>query len=102
MNSKLIASTVIALSALTGASAFAQNLSGEAALAIRPVASSSNVTRAQVQNDYLQARQAGKVAASQEGAFAAAPAAASVVTRAEVRNDAVVSARAAQIGNSTI
>ncbi|MES2282857.1 MAG: DUF4148 domain-containing protein [Pseudomonadota bacterium] len=103
MNSKLIASTVIALSALTGASAFAQTaLTGEAALAIRPVASSSNVTRAQVQNDYLQARQAGKVAASQEGAFAAAPAAASVVTRAEVRNDAVVSARAAQIGNSTI
>lgn len=103
MNSKFIASTVIALSALTGASAFAQsNLSGEAALAIRPVTSTSNVTRAQVQNDYLQARQAGNVAVSQEGAFAATPAAASVVTRAEVRNDAVVSARAAQIGNSTI
>lgn len=103
MNSKFIASTVIALSALTGASAFAQsNLSGEAALAIRPVTSTSNVTRAQVQAEYLQARQSGNVAVSQEGAFAAAPAAASVVTRAEVRNDAVVSARAAQIGNSTI
>lgn len=103
MNSKLIASTVIALSALTGASAFAQtSLSGEAALAIRPVLSSSNVTRAQVQAEYLQARQSGAVAVSQEGAFAAAPAAASSVTRAAVRNEAVISAHAAQIGNSTI
>ena len=106
MNSKFIASTVIALSALTGASAFAQtsqsNLPGEAALAIRAVASSSNVTRAQVQADYLNARQSGAVAVSQEGAFAAASAAPSSVTRAEVRNDAVLSARAAQIGNSTI
>ncbi|MES2398359.1 MAG: DUF4148 domain-containing protein [Pseudomonadota bacterium] len=103
MNSKFIASTVIALSALTGASAFAQsNLSGEAALAIRPVASSSNVTRAQVQADYLAARQSGAVAVSQEGAFAAAPAAASTVTRAQVRSDAIQSARAVQLGNSTI
>ncbi|MES2192390.1 MAG: DUF4148 domain-containing protein [Pseudomonadota bacterium] len=103
MNSKFIASTVIALSALTGASAFAQSsLSGEAALAIRPVASSSNVTRAQVQADYLAARQAGAVAVSQEGAFAAAPAAASTATRAQVRSDAIQSARAVQLGNSTI
>ncbi len=103
MNSKLIASAVIALSALTGASAFAQSsLSGEAALAIRPDLSPSTVTRAQVQADYLAARQSGKLAVSQEGAFAAAPAAASTVTRAEVRNQAVMSAHAAQIGNSTI
>ncbi|MES2511647.1 MAG: DUF4148 domain-containing protein [Pseudomonadota bacterium] len=103
MNSKLIASTVIALSALTGASAFAQSgLSGEAALAIRPDLSASTVTRAQVAADYLAARQSGAVAVSQEGAFAVAPAAASTVTRAEVRNQAVMSAHAVQLGNSTI
>ena len=103
MNSKLIASTVIALSALTGASAFAQSsLSGEAALAIRPVASTSNVTRAQVQAEYLQARQAGQLAVSQEGAFAAAPVAASTLSRAEVKSEAVISAHASQVGNSTI
>lgn len=103
MNSKLIASTVIALSALTGASAFAQNAQyGEAALVFAPVASTSTVTRAQVKAEYLNARQNGALAVSQEGAFAAAPATASTMTRAEVRNDAVISARATQIGNSTI
>jgi hypothetical protein len=89
MNSKLIASTVIALSALTGASAFAQtSLSGEAALAIRPELSSSNVTRAQVQAEYLQGRQAGTVAVSPEAAFAAEPVVASTLTRAAVREEA--------------
>ena len=90
MNTKLIASAVVALSALTGASAFAQSsLSGEAALAIRPdVSVTSNVTRAQVQADYLAARQSGAVAVSQEAAFAAAPAEASNVTRAAVREEA--------------
>ena len=103
MNSKFIASTVIALSALAGASAFAQsNQYGEAALVFAPVASTSSVTRAQVKADYLNARKSGALAVSQEGAFAAVPATASTMTRAEVRNDAVISARATQIGNSTI
>ncbi len=89
MNTKLVASAVIALSALTGASAFAQSsLSGEAALAIRPDLSPSTVTRAQVQADYLAARQSGAVAVSQEAAFAAAPVAASNVSRAAVREEA--------------
>jgi hypothetical protein len=89
MNSTFIASTVVAIAALSGASAFAQTHQyGEAALVIAPVASTSQVTRAQVSADYLQARQNGKVAVSQEAAFAAAPATPGVRTRAEVREEA--------------
>eukprot|EP01031_Cornospumella_fuschlensis_P005263 gene5263-6559_t len=106
MNSKFIASTVIALSALTGASAFAQTAQtrffSEADVAIRPVISSSNVTRAQVQAEYFQARKDGALPASPEAFYVAAPAKTSSVTRAQVRNDAVVSARAVQLGNSAI
>ena len=102
MNSKLIASTVIALSALTGASAFAQsNLNPEAALAIRPTVSASTVTRAQVQADYLNARQNRMLSVSNEGAFAATPATVSTVSRAEVRNEAIVAA-GSERGNSSI
>jgi hypothetical protein len=103
MNSKFIASTVIALSALAGASAFAQtatSLFPEYQAAVTPVLSSSNVTRAQVQAEYFQARKDGTLPASPEGFYVAAPAKTSTVTRAEVRNDAVVSARAVQLGNS--
>ena len=67
MNSKFIASAVVAIAALTGASAFAQSsLSGEAATAVTFPITASNVTRAQVQAAYLQARQAGNVAVSNE------------------------------------
>ncbi len=100
MNSKFIASAVVALSALTGASAFAQsNLNGEAALAIRPVASTSLVTRAQVQNDNVTPGQNGEAAA---GAWARKQSSVSTATRAEVRNDAVLSARGVSVGNSSI
>lgn len=104
MNTKFIATTVFAIAAMSGASAFAQNnLYGEAALVIPPVASTSNVTRAQVQAEYLQARQKGELPVSPEAAFAAAPAAPSTVTRAEVRAQAIVAAHAAQAtGNSTL
>lgn len=88
MNTKFIATTVIAIAAMSGASAFAQNnLYGEAALVVPPVSSTSNVTRAQVQAEYLQARQKGELPASPEAAFAAAPAAASSVTRAQVQTE---------------
>ncbi|MES2402185.1 MAG: hypothetical protein V4573_19490 [Pseudomonadota bacterium] len=103
MNSKFIASTVIALSALTGASAFAQDaqthLYGEAALAIRPVTTFSNVTRAEVQASNVNPGQNGEAAAN---AWARNQTVASTVTRAEVRNEAVVAARTSQAGNSTI
>jgi hypothetical protein len=89
MNSKLIASTVVALAALTSASAFAQgNLSGEAAYVVPAPTATSNTTRAQVQAAYLQARQAGDVAVSNEGAFPAEKAAPSMASRADVRSEA--------------
>ncbi|MES2191542.1 MAG: hypothetical protein V4454_15590 [Pseudomonadota bacterium] len=103
MNSKFIASTVIALSALTGASAFAQDaqahLYGEAALAIRPVASASNLTRAEVRADNLNPGQNGEAAAN---AWSRNQTVASNVSRAEVRNEAVVAAHTSRAGNSTI
>ena len=100
MNSKLIASAVIALSALTGASAFAQsNLNPEAALAIRPDVSVSTLTRAEVQSVNTNPGQNGDFAAK---ALARSQPATSNVSRAEVRNEAVMSARMAQVGNSTI
>ncbi len=100
MNSKFIASTVIALSALTGASAFAQSsLNPEAALAIRPVASASSLTRAEVRADNLKPGQNGEAAAN---AWARNQTVASNVSRAEVRNEAVIAAHTTQIGNSTI
>ena len=103
MNSKFIASTVIALSALTGASAFAQDaqthLYGEAALAIRPVASASNLTRAEVRADNLNPGQNGEAAAN---AWARNQNVASTVTRAQVRSEAVAAAHTGQVGNSTI
>jgi hypothetical protein len=103
MNTKFVASAVFAVAALTGASAFAQpNINPEAALAIRPEASSSAVTRAQVKSDYLNARQSGAVAVSQEGAFAYRQTAASTVSRAEVRSQAVTTARMQQGGRSAI
>jgi hypothetical protein len=90
--------TVVALAALTGSSAFAQNaqthLFSEADVAIRPVLSSSNVTRAQVQAEYLQARKSGALPISHESFFVAVPAEASTVTRAEVRSEAVAAAHA--------
>ena len=94
MNTKFIASTIVAIAAMTGASAFAQNrLYGEAALVVAPVASTSTVTRAQVTAAYIQARQSGNVAASQEAAFVVAPVAATGVTRAQVQAQAVISAQ---------
>ena len=100
MNSKFIASAVIALSALTGASAFAQsNLSPEAALAVKPVASTSTLSRAEVQSVNTNRGQNGEFAAN---AFTRNQPATSNVSRAEVRNNAVMSARMVQAGNSTI
>ena len=90
MNSKFIASTVIAIAALTGANAFAQTtLSGEAAYVVpAPATTTSSVTRTQVQAEYLQARKDGNVAVSNEAVFAVAPAAMSVLSRSEVSAEA--------------
>ena len=94
MNTKFIASAIIAVAAMTGASAFAQNrLYGEAALVVAPTASTSTLTRAQVDAAYIQARQNGAVAVSQEVAFAPAVAGKSTVNRAQVMAEAVQAAQ---------
>ena len=94
MNTKFIASTIVAIAAMTSASAFAQSHQyGEAALVVVPVASTSTLTRAQVTSAYLQARQTGAVPASQEAAFVVAPVASTGVTRAQVQAQAVISAQ---------
>lgn len=94
MNTKFIASAIVAVAAMTGASAFAQShLYGEAALVVAPVASTSTLTRAQVEAAYIQARQSGAVAVSQEGAFVPAVAGKSVVSRTQVMAEAVQAAQ---------
>ena len=89
MKSTLIASTLVAVAALTGASAFAQgNMAGEAAYVTPASTFASNTTRAQVQAEYLQARNTGHVAVSNEAAFAPVVATPSTLSRAEVREEA--------------
>ncbi len=89
MKSTLIASTLVAVAALTGASAFAQgNMVGEAAYVIPASTPASNTTYAQVQAEYLQARKTGHVAVSNEAAFAPVVATPSTLSRAEVREEA--------------
>lgn len=103
MNTKLITSAVFAVAALSGASAFAQsNLYGEAAQAIQPVASTSTVTRAQVQGNSLSAGQNGEAAASQQAALAQRQEATGTVSRADVRSQAQMAARANLGGRSAI
>ena len=64
MNSKFIATAVITLAALSSASAFAASSSqyAEPAEFSRTGMATSSVTRAQVQADYLAARNSGKLA----------------------------------------
>lgn len=101
MNSKLIASAVVAIAALTGANAFAQgNMTGEAAYVIPAPTFTSNTTRAQVQAEYLQARQAGDVAISNEAAFVPAKAVPSTANRADVRAEAAAWAKTHTLSNA--
>ncbi|MES2412851.1 MAG: hypothetical protein V4614_03565 [Pseudomonadota bacterium] len=100
MNTKLIASAVIAFSALTGASAFAQsNTSPEAALAIRPDVSVSVTTRAEVQSQNMNPGQNGDYAAA---AFKRQQPVAGSMSRAEVRSQAETTARMQMGGRSAI
>jgi hypothetical protein len=89
MKSTLIASTLVAVAALTSASAFAlSNMAGEAAYVIPAQTFTSNTTRAQVRAEYLQAGKTGRVAVSNEAAFAPVVATPSTLSRAEVREEA--------------
>ena len=93
MNSKFVAASVLALAAMSSAGAFAQtHQNGEAALVNMPVAVTSNLTRSQVQADYLQARQNRTLPSSEESAFVITPIASNLL-RSEVRAEAVSAAR---------
>ena len=96
MTTKFVAATVVALAAMSSAGAFAQTHQyGEAALVIEPVALTSNLTRSQVQADYLQARQTGALPSSEEAAFVNMPIA-SALARSDVRSEAAMAARKSQ------
>ena len=89
MNSKFIASSVLAIAALTSASAFAQsNVHGDLDVVASP-ATSSGVTRAQVQAEYFQALQTGTVASSNSLTLVPAVTAESTANRADVRAEAM-------------
>lgn len=97
MNTKFVAATVVALASFAGASAFAQgqnHLYGEAAQAVPPAAFSSSLSRSELHNDYLNARQNGEVAVSNKAAFAASAATPGLVSREVVRSEAAASAHA--------
>ena len=99
MNSKFIATAVITLAALSSASAFAASSSQYAEPAEFAGASmtTSSVTRAQVQADYLTARKNGKLVMGQE--FDVKPSNDSVGTmsRAQVKSSLMSAGTADQI-----
>ena len=93
MNSKFIATTVLALAAFASASAFAQgNPHGDLTF-VAPPTSTSNVTRAQVQADYFQALKAGTVASSNSLTLVPAATADSTANRSKVRMEAMAWAK---------
>jgi hypothetical protein len=94
MKSNFIAASVLAFAALGSVNTFAMShQNGEANAAIRPEFSASTLTRAEVQAEYLKARQAGALSVSTEGAFAPVAQAASTVSREQIRMEAVMAAR---------
>ncbi len=90
MNSKFIASTVVAIAALSGASAFAQTgvIYGESGN-LPTSQYTSNVSRAEVRAAFVQARKDGSLQVESEAGVAAAKATPGVASRAEVRAGAV-------------
>ncbi len=92
MKTKLFATTVLAFAAMSSVSAFAMiQPYGESAQVIQPVVSTSTLSRAEVQADYLQARQNHMLPAHSEVSFVVVPTGAPTATRAEVRMQAATS-----------
>ena len=89
MNSKFITAAVIALAALSSASAFAASSSqySEPAEFARSALSTNSVTRAQVQAEYLAARQSGKLVVGQEADINPAKDSVSSLSRVQVISD---------------
>jgi hypothetical protein len=90
MNSKFIATSILAIAAMTSASAFAQGAPHGDLDNVAPSATTSNVTRAQVQAEYFQAVKTG-AAASRSSSLTFVPAmmAQSTTNRANVREEAM-------------
>ena len=97
MNSKFIAAAVVTFSVLSSASAFAASSSqySEPAEFSRTSVTTSSVTRAQVNAEYLQARKNGTLVIGQESDVNPSKDSASVLTRAQVKS-AVLAASTAQ------
>jgi hypothetical protein len=93
MKSSFIATAVLAFAALGSVNAFAATQqNGEAAAAVSFTPSTSLVTRAEVQADFLNARSAGALSVSNEGAFAPVAQTDSSVSREQIRIEAVMAA----------
>ena len=89
MNSKFIATAVIALAAMSSASAFAASSSqyAEPAEFARTDMTNSSLIRAQVQADYLAARKNGKLVMGQEADIKPSNDSKSTVSRAQVKSE---------------
>ena len=99
MNSKFIATAVITLAALSTASAFAASSSQYAEPAEFAGASmtTSSVTRAQVQADYLTARKNGKLVIGQEFDIKPSNDSVGTMSRAQVKSSLMSAGTADQI-----
>jgi Domain of unknown function (DUF4148) len=95
MKSSFIATAVLAFAALGSVNTFAMPAPSVSNGPFVFENTVSNLTRAEVQADYLQALRAGKVVAGNEGPAMFAPDQASSLTRAQVLADL------AKAGNST-
>jgi Domain of unknown function (DUF4148) len=107
MKTKLIAAAVIALAAISGASAFAKDSGNDGTYLPMAIASTSTVTRAQVQEDLVQARKEGTFDLDSDSASIrstdsvalAKPAAVSTVSRSDVRAETSQWAKANHASN---
>ena len=99
MNSKFIATAVITLAALSSASAFAasSNQYAEPAEFAGNGMTTSSVTRAQVQNDYLAARKSGKLVMGQEFDIKPSNDSVGTMSRAQVKSEIMSTGTADQI-----
>jgi Domain of unknown function (DUF4148) len=95
MKSSFIATAVLAFAALGSVNTFAMPAPSVSNGPVVFENTVSNLTRAEVKADYLQALHAGKLATGNEGPVMFAPAKASSLTRIQVLADL------AQAGNST-
>ena len=91
MTTKLFASAILTIAALSSVNAFAMNrLEGEAAHVVKPADIMSTLTRSQVQSDYVQARRSGALPLHAEGNSVLAPSSSSGLTREQVRIQAAM------------